>query len=154
MGSTQAAIAVAGTIAGAEELWYDLTRWPAFVDGFGHVTKQDEDWPRAGTLVWDSNPGGRERVIERVTYFEARIGQDAEVEDGKLTGTQRLRFAALGDGRVEVALELRYALKDRTPLTPLLDVFFIRRALGDSLRRTLVRFSRELAADRELAGGP
>jgi hypothetical protein len=88
-------------------------------------------------------------VVERVTRYEARVGQSAEVEDERLRGVQSIGFAALEDG-VEVSLELEYALKEGGPLKAITDVLFIRRALGDSLRRTLARFVRELAADREL----
>ena len=41
-------------------LWTDLTRWPTFVDGFGHVDRVDEGWPGEGAkLVWRSGPAGR-----------------------------------------------------------------------------------------------
>jgi len=131
------------TVFAMEELWYDLARWPAFVDGFATVARQDAGWPREGTLIWDSHPGGRGRVVERVTRFEPRTGQDAEVEDPKLTGTQRIRFAPGG-----AALELDYRLKDRNPL---LDVLFVRRAIRDSLQRTLNRFRIEVETDADLA---
>ena len=42
-----------------------------------------------------------------------------------------------------MALELEYELKDRNLFTPLTDALFIRRALRDSLKRTLLRFARE-----------
>jgi len=58
-------------------------------------------------------------------------------------------FVALDDG-TEVTLSLDYRLKSGGPLRAVVDVLFIRRALGDSLRRTLVRFSRELSSDLEL----
>ena len=31
------------------------------------VAKVEGDWPRAGRVVWDAKPGGRGRVLERVT---------------------------------------------------------------------------------------
>ncbi|UGS37957.1 hypothetical protein [Capillimicrobium parvum] len=125
-----------------EELWYDLARWPAFVDGFGTVAKQDAGWPRDGSLIWDSHPGGRGRVVERVTWFEARTGQDADVEDPRMTGVQRLRFAPGG-----ATLELDYQLKDYNRV---LNWLFVRRAMGDSLQRTLNRFRIELEADAQI----
>jgi hypothetical protein len=131
------------SIFAMEELWYDLARWPAFVDGFAAVAKQDPGWPREGTLIWDSNPGGRGRVIERVTRFEARVGQDIDVEDPKMTGTQRLRFAP-----GVVSLELDYELKDYNRV---LDFLFVRRAMRDSLQRTATRFAIEVRTDAELA---
>lgn len=150
MGRVRVSVDVPGPILGAEELWYDRDRWSSFIDGFGHVARIDAGWPAEGaTLVWDSRPGGRGRVVERSVAYEVRSGQTAEVEDERLRGTQTIGFAALEDG-VEVTLALEYQLKDSGPLRAVVDVLFIRRALGDSLRRTLARFARELAADREL----
>lgn len=138
-------------VAEAEGLWYDLSRWPNFVDGFAAVAKRDDEWPAAGaTLVWDSRPNGRGRVVERVTAQVPGEGQAAEVEDGQLRGVQHVSFAATGDG-AQVALSLEYVLKDGGPLRAVVDLFFIRRALTDSLRRTLVRFRRELDGDADLA---
>ena len=142
---------VPGLAADAEAVWYDPRRWPAWVDGFGHSVKLEGDWPAVGARsVWDSKPGGRGRVIERVSAYEARVGQTLEVEDEKLRGTQRVAFAPDADA-VEVTLELEYQLKERNALTPLTDALFIRRALRDSLKRSLIRFARERRADIELA---
>jgi hypothetical protein len=58
-------------------------------------------------------------------------------------------FTPDGDA-VDVALELEYTLKERNALTPLTDALFIRRALRDSLKRSLIRFARERRADIEL----
>ena len=73
---------VPGLASEAEALWYDPQRWPVWVDGFGHVVKLEGEWPAPGArAVWDSKPGGRGRVVERVTAYEARAGQTLEVED-------------------------------------------------------------------------
>lgn len=150
MGRVRVSVDVPGRIVEAEQLWYDRDRWPGFVDGFGHVARQDPGWPAEGaTLVWDSRPGGRGRVVERSVAYEARAGQTAEVEDERLRGTQKVGFEALQDG-VEVSIELDYELKQSGPMRAVVDALFIRRAIGDSLRRTLARFARELVADREL----
>jgi hypothetical protein len=149
VGRVQTSVVVPGRIAEAEALWFDPERWPAFVEGFSHVVSRDEAWPQDGTIAWDSKPHGRGRVLERVTSFEARTGQTAEVEDGKLRGTQTVAFAAEGDD-TRVTLSLDYRLKERNPLTPLVDALFVRRALGDSLRRTLDRFANERRGDLEL----
>ena len=150
MSRVRAAERVEGTVAEAEALWYDTARWPTFVDGFGRVARTDGDWPREGTLTWDSRPGGRGRVIERVTWFSAREGQDAAVEDERLTGTQRVRFTPEDGESVLAELELSYALKEARPGMVVVDLLFVRRALRDSLRRTLHRFATELDAEREL----
>ena len=94
-------------------------------------------------------PDGRGRVNERVIDQRPGEGQTLAVEDPRIQGTQEVRFLPVEDG-TEVRLELVYDLKQRNPLTPVIDLLFIRRAMRDSLRRTLTRFGRELAADREL----
>ena len=150
MGTVRAVQSVPGLASDAEALWYDPQRWPAWVDGFGHVVKLEGEWPAPGArAVWNSRPGGRGRVVERVTAFEARAGQTLAVEDEKLSGTQRVAFEPGSDG-VEVALELEYELKGANVFTPLADALFIRRALRESLKRSLLRFARERRADMEL----
>jgi hypothetical protein len=134
----------------AEELWYDRHRWAAWVDGFGHVYKLEGEWPEVGArLVWDSPPLGRGRVVERVLAYEVRSGQSVEVEDQRLHGTQTVTFEPEGDG-VRVTVVLEYRLKERGPFTWLIDPLFVRRALRDSLRRTVDRFAHERRA--ELSG--
>jgi hypothetical protein len=150
MGQIAVSRDVHGPLGAAERLWYDTSRWPSFIDGFGHLVKVEGDWPEAGArVVWDSTAAGRGRVVERVIEHEPGAGQSLAVEDPRLRGTQRIRFEQLEDGIV-VGLDLEYELKQRTPLQPLVDVLFIRRALRDSLRRTLARFAYELRADMEL----
>jgi hypothetical protein len=142
---------VPGLASDAEAVWYDPQRWPAWVDGFGHLARLEGDWPAVGArALWDSKPGGRGRVIERVRAYEARVGQTLEVEDAKLRGSQRVAFSPSADA-VQVTLELEYELKERNALTPLTDALFIRRALRDSLKRSLVRFARERRADIDMA---
>src|SRR3954447_20243387 len=93
MGRASATITVPGRAAEAETLWYDPRRWPAWIDGFGHVVKLDDHWPEPDArLVWDSKPGGRGRVVERVTSHIQRQGQTLAVEDERLRGTQQVRF--------------------------------------------------------------
>ena len=149
MGKVRAAQFVLGLAFEAEQLWYDPKRWPGWIDGFSHVVKLEGDWPGVGARsVWESRPGGRGRVVERVTVYEARVGQTVAVEDERLRGTQAVSFEPGPDG-VEVALELEYELKDRNPLTRLTDALFIRRALRDSLKRSLLRFARERRGDMQ-----
>jgi hypothetical protein len=151
MARARASISVRGLASEAEALWYDPQRWPAWVDGFHHTVTLEGDWPAIGARsVWDSKPGGRGRVVERVSAYETRVGQTLEVEDTQLRGTQRVAFAPEADG-VLVTLELEYELKERNPFTPLTDALFIRRALRDSLKRSLARFARERRGDVELS---
>jgi hypothetical protein len=144
MGRVSATITVPGRAFEAEQLWYDPSRWPSWVDGFHHVVSLDEDaWPLpSARLVWESRPGGRGRVLEVVTEHEQRLGQSLQVEDQRLRGTQRVAFAPDGD-HTRITLSLDYELKSRTPLSPVVDRLFVRRAINDSLRRTLARFARE-----------
>jgi hypothetical protein len=152
MGKVRASVDLPGFRASeAEELWYDTKRWPVFIDGFAHVVSVEGDWPRApSTLVWQSTPAGRGRVIERVTEYEARVGQTAEIDDPRMSGTQRVQFEH-AEGRVTLTLSMEYTLKTGGPLRFATDFLFIRRAIADSLRRTVQRFARELEADAELA---
>lgn len=153
MGKVKASIELPGLRASeAEALWYDTNRWPTFVDGFSHVVSTEGDWPAApSTLVWQSTPAGRGRVVERVTQYEARVGQTAEVDDPRMTATQRVSFEPQ-EGGVAVTLSLDYELKQGGgPVKPVMDFLFIRRAITDALRRTVERFGRELRADTEIA---
>ena len=135
----------------AEELWYDTRRWPTFIDGIGHVQRTDDGWPRSpgAVVVWDSRPGGRGRVLERVVSFEARVGQTVEVEDDKIHGRQTVAFSPGGDG-CTMSLELAYAIKQDRGVPAVVDFLFVRRPMRDSLARTLARFEREVRAPADL----
>jgi len=150
MGRARAALELRATAAAVEALWADPAGWAAFVDGCERVVEADPAWPQPGArLTWESHPGGRGRVSERVLRFEPGAELVVAQEDEQLTGVQRLALAPLdGDparARVGVALELDYALRRRGPFMALADPLFVRRALRDSLRRTLARLARELA---------
>ncbi len=149
MGTVSAQIDVAGLTSAAEALWYDTTRWPTFIDGLAHVAKVEGDWPRAGARVlWDAQPGGRGRVMERVEAYEARGGQTVAVEDERIRGTQSIGFEPHGDG-VRVTLTLDYAIKQERGVPFFVDRAFVRRPMRDSLRRTLARFARECRAEQD-----
>jgi len=142
-------------IADAEALWYDVTRWSSFIDGFKHVERIEGDWPVAGSrIIWQSVPDGRGRVSEQVTSFVQREGQTSEITDPRIRGRQSIVFAAAqgpDDQRgTSMTLQLEYELRDGGPLGAVTDLLFIRRAQADALRRTLYRFARELQAEREL----
>jgi hypothetical protein len=149
MGRAKASIQVPGLASEAEALWYDRQRWPAWVDGFGHVVELSAGWPAEGRLLWDGPPGGRGRVLERVLAYVPRTGQTLAVEDARLHGTQRVTFAP-GPDHVTVTLSLEWELKERHPLTWAVERLFVRRAIADSLDRTLARFARERRGDLEL----
>jgi polyketide cyclase/dehydrase/lipid transport protein len=149
MPRVRASIEIPGLASDAEALWYDTSRWPAFVDGLHHVALREGDWPHEGArVVWESHPGGRGRVQERVIAYAPREGQTVEIEDDKLRGVQRIAFAPHHDG-VTVDLELDYGLKDARPGMAIVDYLFIRRPQRDSLARTLRRLRIEVTAERE-----
>jgi hypothetical protein len=149
MGRASASITVPGRAVQAERVWYDPSRWASWIEGFGHLISLDDGWPQRGSRrVWESPPQGRGRVSERVLAYEMRTGQTLAVEDGRMEATQRVSFEPQPDS-VRITLSLEYRLKDRNVLTPLVDLLFTRRSLGESLRRTLRRFASELAAERQ-----
>jgi uncharacterized membrane protein len=147
--TAQAAMAIPLTPEAVMRLWTDLRRWPTFVEGFAHAVEVSEDWPGEGsTLVWQSIPGGRGRVTEKVVAsgpgrFATQVYEDA------LTGQQALRVSEDANGS-RVQLTLEYELSKYGPLRALADVIFIRRALRDALRRTLRRFAVEAGEEATL----
>lgn len=144
MGRASATTTVPGPAVDAQALWDDPVRWPAWLDGFGHLVRLDDGWPRAGaSRLWQARAGGRGRVLERVVAYEDAAGQTLAVEDERLRGTQEVRFETAGAG-TRVTLSLEYAVKQPRPL---LDWLVVRRSVGDSLRRTLSRFAREREGD-------
>ena len=131
-------------------LWSDVKRWPTFVDGFGHVDRLDDEWPARGAkVVWRSPPNGRGTVTERVVEEEEPTRLVVEVFEERLHGTQAATFAALEDG-TRVELQLDYRLAQGGPLRAIADALFIRRAVSDSLGRTLRRFAVEAAEEASL----
>ena len=133
----------------ALELWTDVRRWPTFVEGFAHAVEVSEDWPAEGSkLVWNSIPGGRGRVTEKVVSSSPG-GFVTQVFEEALTGEQVVRVSEDAEGTL-VELSLDYELSRYGPLRALADVLFIRRALRDSLRRTLRRFAVEAGEEHSL----
>jgi hypothetical protein len=123
-------------------LWSDVGRWPSFVEGFARRLELSPDWPAKGArVVWESTPDGRGRVTETVLEHDADRFSTQVFEEA-LMGTQTLRVAPAPDGS-EVELTLDYELSRWGPLRGLADAIFIRRALRDALRRTLVRLAIE-----------
>lgn len=137
-----------GTVAEAERCWYDTARWDRWIDGLERVESVQGDWPGAGAIVtWVSGPAGRGRVTERVVAFEPLRGQTVDVQDASIRGRQSVAFTP-ADDRVEVTFSLQYELVRRSPLTPLVDLLFIRRAFTTSLEATVARFGAELQTSR------
>ena len=133
----------------ALRLWSDVDRWPSFVEGFARRLEVTPGWPEVGgRVVWESTPDGRGRVTETVVEnLPDRFS--TQVYEKALVGTQTLRVLPANDGS-EVALSLEYELTRYGPLRGIADAIFIRRALRDSLRRTLYRFSIEAEEEARL----
>jgi Polyketide cyclase / dehydrase and lipid transport len=130
-------------------LWSDVERWPSFVEGFARRLELTDAWPEPGArVVWESTPDGRGRVTEKVTE-SAPDRFSTQVYEKALMGTQTLRVLPASDGS-EAELSLEYELVRYGPLGGVADALFIRRALRDSLRRTLLRFSIEAEEEARL----
>ena len=130
-------------------LWSDVDRWPSFVEGYARRLDLTDSWPEpGGRVVWESTPDGRGRVTEAVTENEPDRFS-TQVFEKALTGVQALRALPADDGS-EVELSLEYELTRYGPLGGVADALFIRRALRDSLRRTLYRFSIEAEEEAHL----
>jgi hypothetical protein len=127
----------------ALRLWSDTDRWSSFVEGFARLVERDQGWPGGGAkVVWESTPAGRGRVTEKVVGGEGADRFVTRVFEERLHGTQTFRVVeSEGGSRAELALE--YELTKYGPLSAVADVIFIRRAIRDSLRRTLFRFAVE-----------
>ena len=129
--------------AAALALWADTARWASFVEGFARVLELSPGWPAEGDrVVWESSPGGRGRVTEKVVENGADRFATMVFEDA-LSGKQTLRAAPAEDGGSEVELSLEYTLTKWGPLSGVADALFIRRAQSDALARALRRFAVE-----------
>jgi hypothetical protein len=148
MRKVSVAQAFPGTVHDAESCWYDVARWPNWIDGLERVIDVSGNWPSAGASVtWESGPAGRGRVTERVTWYAPLEGQRLDVADPSIDGKQSVEFSPVDDG-VRVTLSLEYEIKKRGFFTPLVDLLFIRRAMEASLRATLGMFGAQLAGRR------
>jgi ribosome-associated toxin RatA of RatAB toxin-antitoxin module len=151
MGVARAATIVPLTPEEAFALWTDVKRWPTFVDGFSRSERIDNTWPdKDSKLVWQSVPGGRGRVSEKVTRSQPPALHETLVIEEKLAGTQTVTFAPEDQGATRVDLQLDYKVEVGGPLRPVVDALFIRRAQNDALARTLRRFATEAAEQASL----
>jgi hypothetical protein len=153
MGRARSETAVDLSPAEAFDLWTDVSRWPTFVDGFGHVERVDDDWPAPGAkVVWRSGPSGRGLVTERVRGAERGEVFVTDVIEERLTGSQTVAFFAgpPGESYALMSIELDYTVQAGGPLRPIMDFLFINRAQRDALARTLRRFRTEAAEQAAL----
>src|SRR6476620_2586615 len=102
------------TPAVAQRLWTYTRRWPTFVDGFGHVLEQTDDWPAPGSkVIWESGPAGRGRVTERIKASGDGV-VETEVFDSQMIAMQIARFVPV-EGGCEFHLVLDYKLSKDGP---------------------------------------
>jgi hypothetical protein len=143
----------------AAALWTNTDRWATFVEGFAHVNEKRDGWPEpGGKIVWRSIPGGRgivsERVLEHTRDDDGSTRIVTRVFEEALTGKQTATFTQT-DAGCEMALELEYQLAPNTVmrtgvLGKVTNALFIRRALSDSLARTIRRFTTEAHEEASL----
>lgn len=150
MRPVSASLVVAGPVVEVEQLWHDRSRWASWIDGFGHVSKLDDDWPLEGSRrMWVTRVGWagglRGLIAETVTAQRTGEGQTVRIEDARVTGVQRVVFEGSSDA---TRITLEFELEPKERLAPARR-WWLRRQLGESLRRSLKRFSYELAAERE-----
>lgn len=144
MGDVRGAIDVRATPQEAEALWLDTQRWPSFLDGFGRLTKRSADWPAQGSRAsWGTGPAGRGLVLYVVQEREPGKSLILSEEDERTTGEQRTTFEAFPEG-CRMTVELTYAVKPGKGVPKVIDFLFVRRAMRESLRRTLIRFAAEV----------
>lgn len=130
----------------AEQLWHDRSRWASWIDGFMHLEKLEGEWPEVGARrVWSSRVAGRTLVSEKVMRYAAGDGLTLIVEDERTTATQRVVFETDGV-RTRITVEVEAEPKEKMPPG---QRWWWRRKRGESLARTLARFSYELAADSD-----
>ena len=126
----------------AMALWLNVSRWPAFVEGHARTLEVSPEWPAEGSrAIWESGSGGRGRVTERVVE-RSSLRFATDVFEEALTGRQTFRVGEHAEGS-RVQVELEYDLTRGGPLRAVSDLLFVRRALRDSLNRTLRRFAVE-----------
>ena len=134
----------------AWRLWTDISRWPAFVEGFKHVERQSGQFPEQDARIkWVSIPGGRGTVSEKVVASEPPHRVVTQVFEEAMAATQAVTFEAGETDGTWVEFELDYRLTQAGVLRQITDVLFIRRALASAIDRTLQRFARE--AEEEAA---
>ena len=154
MGTARVTHTFAASVPDAERCWYDTSAWATWVDGLDRVLELDPRWPQLGATVrWESGPAGRGHVTERVVSYAPGEGQTVEVQDVSVAGRQSVMFTPVPEG-VEVTLALEYRQHRRSPVTPLVDILFVRRAMAASLGRTLGRFGSRLDNAKAIDSAP
>lgn len=145
MGEAAESVRVDSTLREAWDFYFDPESWHSWVDGFGSILSSSGYPRRGGTLRWRSRPAGRGEVSEEVLEHEPRRLHRVRFVDPESEGELETRFEIAGE-EVEVGQRMSYRVSHPGILGPLTDVFFVRRQVAASLRRSLERFAHELEA--------
>ncbi|MEA2478908.1 MAG: hypothetical protein QOJ07_830 [Thermoleophilaceae bacterium] len=131
-------------------LWLDTNRWQTFVDGLARIVDRPASWPEPGTtVIWESRPGGRGRVTERIVEHDPAGRVVVDVFEDQLVGRQTATFER-DQGGCRVLVELDYKLTQSGPLRAIAGLTYVRGALRASIGRTLRRFATEAAEEAQL----
>ena len=137
---------VPASLAETWDLYFDPSRWPAWVDELHAVEELANGYPQmGGTVIWRSGPAGRGRVSETVLEHEPRRLHRIRYSDPSSEGEQRTDFSIEGEGTL-VRLELTYSLLGAGPLKRITDLLFIRSQMGGMLARSLEGLRAEAAS--------
>ena len=152
MGSAAESIVIAASVSEVWDVYFDGSRWPAWVDGFRHVEEEDDGYPgQGGTLRWRSTPAGRgvvtERVVEHVPKRLHRVAFSDDSSSGELTTRFEIeRSSSDAEPLTLVAQEEDYRLHTRSPLAIVTDALFVRPQIARSLARSLEGLRGEVEA--------
>lgn len=142
MGKVEATIEIGAPLAEVWDLYFERSRWPTWVDGFGSV-ESERGYPEAGgELVWRSGPAGRGTVNEKVLAHEPRTLHRVSYEDPGARGELEVSFEMLPAAdevrNTKVTQRTSYKVLTGGPIAPLTDLLFIRSQMRRSLERSLI----------------
>jgi len=152
MAKLSQSVLVGASLAPVWDHYFEVTGWPAWVDGYQAVESADGYPEEGGTLVWRSTPAGRGTVAETVLAHEPRRLHRIAFSDPEWSGELTSRFEVEGEG-TRVALELDYRLARSGAIAAITDRLFVRGQVVRSLQRTLTRFRLEAEEIAALGDG-
>ena len=146
MSEVSAEISIDADLKEVWDVFFDVHRWPSWVDGFDSVLNE-VGYPEAGgNLRWRSIPAGRGEVSERVLAHEPRRLHKIAFSDPESSGELATTFEIAGK-RVIVRRTMSYEINRGGTFTWLADVFFVRRQVTVALQRELSGLKREAESD-------
>lgn len=140
MATVEAAVEIPAPLAEVWDLYFDSSRWAAWVDGFAAVVSESGYPDVDGKLIWRSTPAGRGQVNEQVLVHDDRSSHRIRYRDPESEGELETTFEMLPteDGRLtRVEQHLVYGLRQGGPLSAITDFLFIRSQMRQSLERSL-----------------